>query len=129
VVVPFSPGTTWEEGYAFASAVAEALAREDPRAYIASMSKAERKGKIFVDYLRNNRGATSVAAYSTRVHPGAPVSTPLAWEELDPRIGSDHFTVKTLPARLASLKADPWAAYWKTRQRLTASTKKRLGLP
>jgi bifunctional non-homologous end joining protein LigD len=128
VVVPFSPGTTWEEGYTFASAVAESLARDDPRAYVASMSKAERKGKIFIDYLRNNRGNTSVAAYSTRVHPGAPVSTPLDWDELDPAVGSDHFTVKTLPARLASLRDDPWRAYWKTRQRLTAAVKKRLGI-
>jgi bifunctional non-homologous end joining protein LigD len=128
VVVPFSPGPSWEEGYGLARAVSESLAREDPRRYVASMAKAERKGKIFIDYLRNNRGATSVAAYSTRVRAGAPVSTPLDWDDLDPRVPADHYTVKTLPKRLESLSADPWAAYWKTRQRITAAVKKRLGI-
>jgi bifunctional non-homologous end joining protein LigD len=82
------------------------------------MARAERKGKIFIDYLRNVRGATSVAAYSTRARPQAPISTPLDWGELTPRLHSDHYTIANLPRRLAALGADPWARYWTVRQRL-----------
>jgi bifunctional non-homologous end joining protein LigD len=118
VVVPLRPGTTWEEGSAFARALADSMARDDPRAYIARMAKAERRGKIFIDYLRNVRGATSVAAYSTRAKPEAPVSVPLDWDELSPRIRSDHYTIANLSSRLGGLKADPWARYWTIRQKL-----------
>jgi bifunctional non-homologous end joining protein LigD len=80
------------------------------------MAKAARPGKIFLDYLRNGRGATAIAPYSPRARPGAPVATPLAWEELSPAIASDHFTVATLPRRLESLAGDPWAEMGKLRQ-------------
>jgi bifunctional non-homologous end joining protein LigD len=116
VVVPIVPGPSWEDTGAFARALAETTARANPRRYVARMAKAERRGKIFIDYLRNVRGATSVAAYSTRARPEATVSAPLAWDELSPRIRSDHYTIATLPRRLAGLAADPWAAYWKARQ-------------
>jgi bifunctional non-homologous end joining protein LigD len=118
VVVPLSPGPTWEEGAAFARKLAESVAREDPRGYVSHMAKSARQGKIFIDYLRNVRGATSVAAYSTRAKPQAPVSVPLGWDELSPAIASDHYTIVNLPRRLAGLKTDPWAKYWKTRQKL-----------
>jgi bifunctional non-homologous end joining protein LigD len=118
VVVPLNPGTTWEEGSAFARAVAESMVRDDPRAYIARMAKAERRGKIFIDYLRNVRGATSVAAYSTRAKPEATVSVPLDWDELSAAIRSDHYTIANLSSRLRRLKADPWARYWTIRQKL-----------
>ena len=94
--------------------------RESPRAFTADVAKSERRGRIYLDYLRNLRGATAVAAFSTRARPGAPVSTPLAWDELGPRIRSDHYTVANLPRRLASLRRDPWAAYARTRQTLPA---------
>jgi bifunctional non-homologous end joining protein LigD len=90
------------------------------------MSEAARKGKIFVDYLRNGRGATAVAAFSTRNKPGAPVSAPIAWEELSGRLHSDHFTIKDLPARLAELRKDPWADMGTTKQYIGASMIKRL---
>jgi bifunctional non-homologous end joining protein LigD len=122
VVVPLPSGATWEASSAFARRVAEDIVREAPAAYIARMAKAERAGKIFIDYLRNVRGATSIAAYSTRARPDAPVSVPLAWDELSPRLRSDHYTIANLPRRLAGLRADPWSRYWSVRQELPAAS-------
>jgi bifunctional non-homologous end joining protein LigD len=118
VVAPLVRGPGWDECAAFARAVAESLVRHDARRFVATAAKAARKGRIFVDYLRNVRGATSIAAYSTRALPGAPVSTPLGWDELDPALRSDAFGVANLRQRLAGLKRDPWARYWTLRQRL-----------
>ncbi len=120
VVAPLTPRAGWDDCAAFARRIAEELAREEPRHYLARMARAERAGRIFVDYLRNVRGATSVAAYSTRARPGAPVSVPLDWDELSPRLRSDHFTVANLPKRLAGLRADPWKGYDSIRQTLPA---------
>ena len=122
VVVPLVPGASWDETSTFARTVAETVAREHPRQYLTSMAKAERKGRIFIDYLRNIRGATSVAAYSTRATPRATMSVPLGWDELTTRITADHFTIANVPKRLAGLGADPWAAYWRTRQKLPRTT-------
>ena len=85
------------------------MAKDSPRKYLATASKKARSGRIFVDYLRNGRGATAVAAYSTRARAGAAVSTPLAWEELGPDMRSDRFTIANLLHRL-SRKDDPWEA-------------------
>ena len=120
LVVPIDRGPSWDDCLAFARSVAEDLARTAPRAFTADVAKRERHGRIYLDYLRNLRGATSVAAYSTRARPGAPVSTPIRWEELGPRLRADHFTIANLPRRLASLTEDPWAEYAHTRQRLPA---------
>jgi bifunctional non-homologous end joining protein LigD len=111
VVVPIARRTTWDDAKAFAKAVADAIVRDDPRRYIATMSKAKRRGKIFVDYLRNQRGATAIASYSTRARAGATIATPLAWSELTARLDPRKFTVKSVPARLAARKADPWADF------------------
>jgi bifunctional non-homologous end joining protein LigD len=78
------------------------------------MSKATRRGKIFVDYLRNDEGSTAIAAYSTRARAGAPVATPVAWNELSKDIRFDYFNVRNLPARLKRLKMDPWADFFDT---------------
>ncbi len=121
VVVPLRRRAAWPEAKAFAKAVAERMAGDLPTQFTTTMAKAARPGKIFLDYLRNDRGATSVAPFSTRAKPGAPVSTPLAWEELRPAIRSDHFTVENLPRRLASLSGDPWEGFTDVRQSLTAS--------
>ena len=118
VVAPIVPGPDWDDCARVAREIAEGLEREAPKAFVTTMSKAVRAGRIFLDYLRNVRGATSVAAYSTRALPGAPVSTPLDWDELDARTRSDHYTVANLPRRLASLRADPWARYAALRQTL-----------
>ena len=87
------------------------MAADSPSRYVATIAKAKRKGKILVDYLRNQRGMTAVAAYSTRARPGAAVSMPIEWDELGPGIGPASFTVANAPARLASLARDPWADF------------------
>jgi bifunctional non-homologous end joining protein LigD len=117
VVVPLAP-TSWEKVSGFTRTVATEIARSEPDRFTATMAKASRKGRIFIDYLRNIRGATSVSAFSTRATAEAPVSVPLAWDELAPDLSSDHYTVKTVPKRLAALRADPWARYWTLGQAL-----------
>ena len=118
VVVPVEPTVDWEPAKEFTQSVAEALARKRPERYVAVMSKRLRRGRIFIDYLRNGRGATAVGPYSTRALPRASVSTPLAWEELSESIRSDHFTLSNIRARLQHLKSDPWPGFLKVRQRI-----------
>lgn len=119
VVVPLSRRNDWDEFKAFAKSVADAMTRDDPERYIATMSKAKRRGKLYIDYLRNQRGATAIASYSTRRRRGAPVATPLAWEELSARTKPDMFNIVNLPKRLEKLKKDPWGDFFKTRQSIT----------
>jgi bifunctional non-homologous end joining protein LigD len=126
IAVPIERRTSWDDAKAFCKAVADVMVAAAPNRYIAKMSKAARKGKIFVDYLRNDRGATAVAPYSTRAKPGATVSVPVSWDELTAKLHSDHFTIKNLPARLAKLKNDPWAGIADVKQSITASILKRL---
>ena len=111
VVAPLKPRADWDGVKAFASGIADAMAGDAPGRFVATMAKRARAGRIFVDIHRNGRGATAVAAYSTRARPGAPVSTPLDWDEVDESGGADRFRVETVPARLASLSRDPWAAF------------------
>ncbi|MFC3169080.1 DNA ligase D [Paracoccus fontiphilus] len=107
VVAPLKPKADWPAVKAFTKALAGAMAADDPEAYVATITKSRRKGRILIDYLRNQRGMTAVAAYSTRARPGAAVSMPVAWEELD-QIGPAYFTVLNTPGRLAALDRDPW---------------------
>jgi bifunctional non-homologous end joining protein LigD len=118
VVVPVEPVTGWDDAKAFTASFAAAMARQSPDRFVATSSKRRRQGRIFVDFLRNERGATAVAAYSTRAHPQATVSTPLDWDELSEGLRSDHFTVGNLRHRLEFLKRDPWADLSKIRQRI-----------
>ena len=118
VVVPILPDASWEEARAFTGALAQAMAKEHPDRYVATMTKRARSGRVFIDYFRNYRGATAVAAYSTRARPAATVSTPLAWHELSDSIRADHFTVDNLRQRLDVLAEDPWSGFFKLRQRL-----------
>jgi bifunctional non-homologous end joining protein LigD len=108
VVVPLLPKADWAAVRAFAKKLAGAMAADRPDRYTATLAKRARTGRIFIDYLRNGRGATAVAVYSTRARSGAPVSTPLAWDELSPQILPNHFTVANLPGRLSTLDTDPW---------------------
>ena len=112
VVVPLQRVHTWDEVKTFSKALADHLVHMIPERFLATMSKQKRKGKIYVDYLRNGRGATAVAAYSTRAKPGAPVSVPLAWDELSVDMRSDHFTIGNLQDRLGRLRKDPWKDYF-----------------
>jgi bifunctional non-homologous end joining protein LigD len=118
VVVPLTPRADWTECLDFARAFAQALVRRQPALFTERFAKAGRDDKILVDYLRNNRTNTSIAAFSTRARPHAPVSVPLAWGELSPTKTPDRFTMETVPARLTRLERDPWEAYWKARQRI-----------
>ncbi|CAM3110591.1 bifunctional non-homologous end joining protein LigD [Paracoccus aminovorans] len=111
VVAPLRPQAEWPAVKAFTKAMADAMAADDPDRYVSTISKAKRRGKILIDYLRNQRGATAVAAYSTRARPGAAVSAPLRWEELDEGIGPAWFTIQNMPTRLATLAADPWEGF------------------
>ncbi len=127
IAVPLIPGADWDGVKEFSRAVAESIVREFPGDIIATMSKAKRRGKIFIDYLRNRRGATSVVAYSTRARAGCPVSTPLAWDELSEKLRSDSLNIGNIRARLAHLKHDPWEGYFSVRQTITAGMRKKGG--
>lgn len=109
VVVPIQRRLEWPAVKAFCKSVATLLESVAPDQFLANMSKAARKGKIFIDYLRNDRGSTAIAPYSTRARAGAPVATPLTWDELKKLDGPQQFTLKNVPERLARLKRDPWA--------------------
>jgi bifunctional non-homologous end joining protein LigD len=128
VVAPLNPKLGWDEVKSFAKAVADALATARPDRYTANMAKKVRTGRIFVDYLRNQRGGTAICNYSTRARKGATVAVPLRWDELKGLETAAPYTVKTLPARLKRLKRDPWEGYFSTRQSITAKAKKALGL-
>jgi bifunctional non-homologous end joining protein LigD len=121
VVVPLKPRATWDECLAFAKAVAEVLVRRDRAAFTIQFSRKGRNDKLLIDYLRNNRTNTSVAAYSTRARPSATVSVPLAWSELSAARQPDRFTIATIGGRLARLKTDPWSGYFKMKQLLPRS--------
>jgi bifunctional non-homologous end joining protein LigD len=128
LVVPIQRRVDWDEAKVFCKRIADLVVTASPQRFTAKMAKVARPGKIFIDYLRNARGATSIVAYSTRARPHAPISVPLTWDELSERIRSDHYTLRTLPRRLASLKRDPWQGMATLRQNLTAAMKKLRGM-
>ncbi|HWJ17172.1 MAG TPA: DNA ligase D, partial [Geobacterales bacterium] len=118
VVSHLKPVADWDELKSFAHSIAIAMERDEPSKYISTMAKKARGGKIFVDYLRNGRGATAVAAYSTRARPGAPISTPVRWDELGPALTPARFTVENIGRRLAALKSDPWGGFFSRPQNI-----------
>ena len=129
VVAPVEPRLTWDEVKAFTRACAESLATLEPSRFLVNMSLKKRAGKTYVDYLRNGRGASFIAAYSTRKRPGAPVSAPLRWDELTPRLRADRYTVANMPRRLSRLDEDPWAGYDGLRQGISDDMLRAAGLP
>ncbi|TCL68315.1 DNA ligase D [Rhizobium sp. BK251] len=123
VVASLKPKANWTAVKAFAKTLADSMSADEPDKYLATATKAKRSGKIFIDYLRNGRGNTAVAPYSTRARPGAAVSMPLAWEELTEKIGPAYFTVDNTPARIQALASDPWEGFFKAAEPLAAPKK------
>ncbi len=115
VVLPFRPSAEWEAFHDFARRIAEVMAEKWPERYTANMRKSKRSGRIFIDWVRNGRGATSVAPYSLRARPGAKVSVPLSWSELD-RVAPDGIDLFGALERLK--KSDPWKDYFRVDQEL-----------
>ncbi len=118
VVVPIEPTADWSEVKSFAKGLSAEMAADSPEKYLTKVSKAERVGRIFIDYLRNDPTSTAVAPYSTRSRPGAPVATPLRWDELIRKLDPKSFTIRTVPARIARQRSDPWKEMLELRQRL-----------
>ncbi|MFY2763502.1 DNA ligase D [Arenimonas sp. MALMAid1274] len=111
VIVPLARGHDWDHAKSFAEAIARLLALREPGAYVATASKQRRQGRIFIDWLRNGRGATSIAAWSLRARPGAAVAMPVRWQDLSRLTGADHFRLPAARRRAATLKAHPWGDY------------------
>ena len=122
VVAPLKPSAQWPAVKAFCKGIADAMAKDSPDKYVSTITKSKRSGKILIDYLRNQRGMTAVAPYSTRARPSAAVSMPLAWNELNADIGTAYFTVEDTPTRLHGLTADPWQDFAKAAEPLKAKT-------
>ena len=120
VVVPLQPHAEWTACLEFTRALSAALVRANPARYTIDYTKAGRADKILLDYLRNNRTNTSIAAYSTRARPSAPVSVPVRWEDLRAAFTPAELTMTAVPAWLERRRGDPWKDYWSCRQRLTA---------
>jgi bifunctional non-homologous end joining protein LigD len=118
VLVPLRPCPTQDQVRAFAREVGQTMADRAPTLVTTEMSRAKRRGRVFADALRNAFGQTIVAPYAVRRRPKAPVSTPLGWDEVDPRLDPARFSLRTLDRRLAG--HDPWADFWARRQSLPA---------
>ncbi|WP_434776479.1 DNA ligase D [Pseudomonas oryzihabitans] len=127
LVVPLDRRQDWETVKGFAQAAAQHLATTLPKLFAAKMGAQNRQGRIFVDYLRNRHGATTVSAFSLRARPHLGVSVPIARDELSTLQASDQWRLDTLLQRIEGLKDDPWAGYAKVRQGLTRARRERLG--
>jgi bifunctional non-homologous end joining protein LigD len=127
VVAPIEPVVGWEQVKGFTKAVAEFLERTFPDRFTSKLLKISRRGKIFIDYLRNGEGATAVAAYSTRARANAPVSAPVGWDELSADLRFDRFNVGNMPTRLKKVKADPWRDIADAAVSLTPAVMARVG--
>lgn len=126
LIVPLARVHDWATVKAFAKAIAHFMAQQLPERISATMGPKNRVGKIFVDYLRNARGASTVAAYSVRARPGLPVSVPISRDELPGLRSAQQWDIRTLWQRLETLKHDPWAGY-AHRQRISAKMWQQLG--
>ena len=125
VIAPLTRRAEWPEVKAFARGFAVMLGEDEPDRYVANMKKAKRKGRIFVDYLRNERGATAICPWSTRAKKGAPVATPVSWEELKSLDAANVFRLADMEKRLAM--ADPWADADTWKQSITKAMLKKVG--
>jgi bifunctional non-homologous end joining protein LigD len=121
VVVPVEATAPWREVKSFAKGVSAEMAADAPDKYLTTAGKADRVGRIFIDYLRNDPTSTAVAPYSTRSRGGAPVATPLRWDELRPGLNPGVFTIHTVPGRIVRQRSDPWLEMVICRQKLPES--------
>ena len=126
VVVPLARRHDWDEVKQFSRAFAESIVADDPKRFVAKMAKKERARKIFIDWLRNTEGATAAAPYTVRALKGAPVATPLHWDELGGRLKPAQFHAGNVARRMQGLRTDPWQAMRRTSQNLTAAMKRKL---
>ncbi|MEX2673124.1 MAG: DNA ligase D [Phycisphaeraceae bacterium] len=128
VIAPIRRTLSWDSAKQLTHAIASAIASGNPKQYVAVMTKAKRQGRVFVDYLRNSRGATAVASYSTRARTGAPVATPLRWDELAGLESASHYTIANVPQRLTQLNDDPWAGFYDLNQTVSRKVLDLLGI-
>jgi bifunctional non-homologous end joining protein LigD len=126
VVVPLRRRHEWSEVKQFSAQVAATLVAQSPGRFTSNPSKAARRGKIYIDFLRNTRGATAIAPYSTRARPTAPVSLPISWDELDVLPGADAYNLHNVVRRLENLTEDPWAGICQIQQSLNKTALKKL---
>ena len=127
-VLPLERRYPWDEVKEFSRALADHLGSSLPTLFTAKNTKSRRKGRVFVDYLRNAVGATAVAAYSLRARPGLPVSMPIEWADLQQDVRGTFFSIRNASAVLSKRKRDPWSDYDAARQRIPATVKRVLGL-
>ena len=129
VTAPLQRRLSWEQLKAFTKALAERMAEDSPERYTANALKARRHGRIFVDYLRNGRGATFIAPYSPRAREHATVATPVDWAELrKSRFDPSALTILSVPTRVDTQRADPWREMATLRQSITAASWRALGV-
>jgi bifunctional non-homologous end joining protein LigD len=128
LVTALSGGHDWPTVKGFAEALARAMAADTPGLFTAVSSKDRRKGRIYLDYLRNARGASAVASYSLRARPGFPVATPIDWSELRKLSGGDAFNRLTVVRRLESLAADPWDELLSSSSKITPKMRRDVGM-
>ena len=111
IIVPLTPDADWDTVKEFSKAISEFMARQIPERFVAKMGPKNRICKIFIDYLRNSRGASTVCAYSVRARSGLAVSVPIARDELDQISRPDQWNIKNLHKRLDDPKLKPWGNY------------------
>jgi bifunctional non-homologous end joining protein LigD len=126
VALPLQRRNNWAVVADFAEGVARTLGRRFPKEFILRARKAERKGRIYLDWLRNSRGATSIAPWSVRARSGAPVAMPVGWKELESIDGGDAFDIWEAFGRATGRAADPWSGFWPARQQITESARRAL---
>jgi bifunctional non-homologous end joining protein LigD len=131
IIVPLTPDADWGTVKEFSKAISVFMAQQIPERFVAKMGPKNRIGKIFIDYLRNSRGASTVCAYSVRARPGLAVSVPIAREELDLITRPDQWNINNIHERLDKLKSNPWGSYsgasYRKKQKISAAMWKKLG--
>lgn len=120
-MAPLAPGARWKTVTGFARRGANELEAKYPDRFTAKLAKEQRGGRIYVDWMRNGRGAHAAEPYSLRARPGAPIATPITWEELVTGIRPDAFHFGNIRERLDGLKSDPWEGFFQSKQKLSDS--------